>query len=217
VIYLESRGAPGYARPKGADPMRASLVPAFLPCTTPNRTHGAPLAYGSCSPPVQASDYLTIGTPDANGALLKSLSHVTYYVIPDNTSTVPDEADVGLDITLNDVRKKSDLSDYTGEVGIGSGLRLTDKSNGPSGREDGTMSDSSLLFAVPCTPTADTTVGSNCDAVTTAEAFVPGLVTGAKRTIWALDQLTVYDGGSDGDADTTADNTLFMVQGVLVP
>jgi hypothetical protein len=29
--------------------------------------------------------------------------------------------------------------------------------------------------------------------------------------------VSVYDGGADGDADTTGDNTLFMVQGVAVP
>lgn len=217
-IYLESRGAPSYPRPKGATPLRAALVPAFKQCTAANRTHGAPLAYGACAPPVQASDYLTIGTPDANGALANAVSHVTYGSIADNTSTVPDEADVQISFKINDVRRKSDLSDYTGEVGIGSALRLTDKSNGPSGHEDGTMSDATQLFAIPCaaTPT-DSGVGSDCTGATTAEAFVPGLLTGGRRTIWELGQLNVYDGGADGDADTTGDNTLFMTQGVMVP
>jgi hypothetical protein len=27
----------------------------------------------------------------------------------------------------------------------------------------------------------------------------------------------VYDGGSDGDADTTGNNTLFMTQGLFAP
>ena len=40
---------PGYPRPLGAGPLRASLVPAFAPCTAPDRTHGPPLAFGSCS------------------------------------------------------------------------------------------------------------------------------------------------------------------------
>ena len=35
--------------------------------------------------------------------------------------------------------------------------------------------------------------------------------------MWALDQVRVYDGGSDGDADTTGDNQLFEVQGMFVP
>ncbi len=38
-----------YPRPKGATPFRASLVPAYKACTASNRTHGAPLAYASCS------------------------------------------------------------------------------------------------------------------------------------------------------------------------
>ena len=33
---------PGYPRPAGATPMRASLVPAYNQCTSPNRTHGPP-------------------------------------------------------------------------------------------------------------------------------------------------------------------------------
>jgi hypothetical protein len=33
----------------------------------------------------------------------------------------------------------------------------------------------------------------------------------------SLDPVRVYDGGADGDADTLADNTLFLTQGVFVP
>ena len=55
---------PGYPRPKGATPMRASLVPAYNQCTSPNRGHGAPSARGrSCNPPGQASGFLTVGHP----------------------------------------------------------------------------------------------------------------------------------------------------------
>ena len=195
LIYLESRGAPGYARPKGASPLRASLVVAFKQCTSPNRTHGPALSFPSCNPPALASDYLTIGAPPQ--ASVNASSRVIYYAVLDNTTTVPDEADVLIDIKLNDVRRKSDLSDYTGELGVGSSLRLTDKANGPSGREDGTVSDTTELFTVPCAATADTTVGSNCNALTSAKAVVPGLVTGGKRAIWELGQVSVYDGGAD--------------------
>ena len=34
----------GYPRPKGATPMRVSLVPAYTACSSANDTHGAPLA-----------------------------------------------------------------------------------------------------------------------------------------------------------------------------
>jgi hypothetical protein len=46
---------------------------------------------------------------------------------------------------------------------------------------------------------------------------MPGVVSEGKRTIWGLDQVQVYDGGADGDADTPGDNTLFAVQGLFAP
>ena len=58
----------GHVRPKAASPLRVSLVPAFNACTTPNRTHGPPLAFPSCNPPVQSSTAVTVGEPTANGA-----------------------------------------------------------------------------------------------------------------------------------------------------
>ena len=58
----------GYARPKGATPLRVPLVPAFQQCTAADRTHGPPLAFPSCASPAQTSGNLTVGTPDANGA-----------------------------------------------------------------------------------------------------------------------------------------------------
>ena len=54
-----------YPRPKGATPLRVSLVPAFTECTAPNRTHAAPLSFSSCHPPTQTSTAATVGTPDA--------------------------------------------------------------------------------------------------------------------------------------------------------
>ena len=53
--------------------MRVSLVPAYEPCTSPNRTHGPPLAFGSCARPPRHPGQLTVGTPDSNGQGAKSL------------------------------------------------------------------------------------------------------------------------------------------------
>ena len=39
----------------------------------------------------------------------------------------------------------------------------------------------------------------------------------AKRAIWALDAVGIYDGGADGDGDTTADNTVFARPGIFIP
>jgi len=68
VVSITQIASASHVRPKGATPMLVSLVPAYKVCTAPNRTHGTPLAFPSCNPPVQASNFLTVGTPDANGA-----------------------------------------------------------------------------------------------------------------------------------------------------
>jgi hypothetical protein len=48
------------------------------------------------------------------------------------------------------------------------------------------------------------------------DALTPGAVTEGKREIASLDEVRVFDGGADGDVDT-ADNTLFLKQGIFVP
>ena len=48
-------------------------------------------------------------------------------------------------------------------------------------------------------------------------AVALGLQRESRRAVWQLGQVKVYDGGSDGDASTAADNTLFMDQGVFIP
>jgi hypothetical protein len=37
------------------------------------------------------------------------------------------------------------------------------------------------------------------------------------RAIWEIVEVEVFDGGADGDAETTNDNTLFAVPGAFVP
>ena len=62
----------------------------------------------------------------------------------------------------------------------------------------------------------DTTIGSDCPLSTSANALVPGAITAGLRAIWQLGQAQVYDGGPDGNP-VSADNTLFLDQGVFVP
>ena len=107
---------PGYPRPKGATPLRVSLVPAYQECTAPDREHGPPLAFPSCASPQQASSELTVGTPDANGRAAQSIGFARYTVQPGNPATPADEADVGVQLSITDVRRSSDLEDYTGDV-----------------------------------------------------------------------------------------------------
>ena len=106
-------------------------------------------------------------------------------------------------------------------------LRLCGRARGPAvpapdGQElrvdpdrSGTVQDVPFSVAVPCTPTLDTTVGSTCATNTTADTVLPGTVKEAKRTIWQIDQLQVFDGGPDGLAVTTAGNTLLRCRASL--
>jgi hypothetical protein len=205
----------GYARPKGASPLRASLVPAFNQCTAPNRTHGAPLAFGSCAPPVQSSAQLTVGAPDSNGAGANSIGAVTYSVIVGNP-TPPNDADVKLTVSMTDVRVKATLADYTGQLQVDAGARVTDRLNGPSSDEPATGTDTSFPVTVPCAATGSTTIGSTCSVSTTFNAVTPGAIVESQRAIWELGDVKVFDGGPDGVA-STGPNTLFARQGVFVP
>jgi hypothetical protein len=214
-IYM-STDTVGYPRPKGATPFQVPLVIAYRDCTSGNRTHGAPLAFPSCTPPVPESDWLRVGTPDSNGLAPKSVGSVLLNTIIGNSSTPANEADVSLNLSVTDVRNKSDLSDYAGQLMVDLGLRITDKLNGAAPVDPGTLQDLPFDFTGTCTPTADTTLGSTCTVNTTANAVLPGAIIESKRTIWQIAAVTVYDGGSDGDV-TTAPNTVFERQGVFVP
>jgi hypothetical protein len=200
-----------YPRPRGASPMRISLVPAYPPCTSPDHTHGAPLAFPSCANPQLASQYLTVGTPDANGKRTTMEASILLRVVSGAS------ADVRIDSDINNVFKK-DLSDYTGGLRARLPLQITDRDNTPSpgGPGAATVEPLPFEFDLACTPTADSTVGSDCAVSTTANALVPGAITAGLRAIWQLGQAQVYDGGPDGNP-VSADNTLFMDQGLFVP
>jgi Low-density lipoprotein receptor repeat class B len=207
----------GYPRPKSASPIRVSLVPAFNPCVAANRTHGAPLAFPSCAPPVQSSGFATVGTPDANGAAANSVGSTRLTAVTGDPATVADEADVTISASTTDVRLKAGLGDYTGQLQANVRLRLTDHVSGPGLNEAATVQDFPFTFTVPCQTTADTTIGSSCAVATSADAIQPGTVREKARTIWQLGDVELFDGGPDGVAATTQGNTLFEAQGVFVP
>lgn len=198
-----------YPRPKGASPMDASFVPAYEPCTAPNRTHGPPLAFGSCSPPARAPGQLTVGTPDTNGQGAKSVGSLRMNPRPGDPTTPADEADVVLRSNITDVRLRSDLSDYTGSLEVRMSIQITDKDNTPhpGGPGPATVQELTQSYPLPCNATADSTVGSTCGFDTTIEAFVPGAVKELRRAIWHLGTIRVHDGAGN----------LFLTQGIWVP
>jgi hypothetical protein len=207
-----------YVRPKSATQLLISLVPAYYGCTSPNRTHGPPLAFPSCSPPAaesnsatQTSGRLTVGTTDANGQPTKSVGTVQIDAIAGNPATGTDEADVRLALNVNDVRRGVDLTDYTGQLRLAGGVKITDRWNarsGGGGSEPGTMVGfGTSAFNAPCAATADPTVGSTCSLTTTWDTVIPGAVIEGKRSVWEYGQIYVQDGAFE----------TFLRQGIFVP
>ena len=218
-----------HPRPKGASPLRASMVPAYEACTSPNRTHGPPLAFPSCNPPVQKSASLTIGSPDANGAAANSVGFIRIAVVP-GVPGPPDDSDVKLEANATDIRCKAgvaacgsanaaDGADYTGELEGNAQIRISDHFNAVApggGTEAATVTDIPFPVITTCAATASTSIGSSCPILTSANAVVPGAVKDTKRAIVEISQLQVTDGGTDGVV-ATAPNTLFSVQGIFIP
>jgi hypothetical protein len=209
-----------YVRPKSAPTLQIPLVLAYVPCftTTANRTHGPPLEHPSCSPPraesnsaTQTAGRLTVGTPDANGEPAKSVGAMTINVLGGNPSAPPDEADVQVSLSVTDVRRGIDLTDYTGQIRLTGVLRISDRRNGTSpngGSEPGTTVDiGGPNFDAPCVATTDPTVGSTCSLTTTYDTVAPGVVREGKRSVWEYGQIVVQDGAFNQ----------FLRQGVFVP
>lgn len=218
------RDVVGFPRPKGATPTRAALVPAYDPCTSPNRTHGPTLVFPSCAPPSRSSAVLTIGSPDANGFTANSVSSLKYKVIAGSAATEVNEADVTTIVKIDDVRNHPSGTDYTGRLGLSVNVQITDNRNAAEQPEPGTVQNWPLEWSVQCVATVDTTKGSACTATTSLNALFPGAVLETKRTIWELGQTVVRDAGPNGTGYAACpptcgdgDETAFMKQGIFVP
>ena len=157
------------------------------------------------------------GAPDSNGKPVNSTGFVRLKTISGNPATAVDEADVEMTASITDVRNKSDLTDYTGELVAELDLRITDRFNGATHIDTGTMQNLLFRMKLTCVPTPGVQdIGATCSANTTADAITPSVAREGVRTVWGLGQIQVIDGGPDGDVDTTP-NAVFERQGVLVP
>ena len=212
-----------HVRPKGASPLYASLVPAYKACTSPNRTHAAPLSFQSCNPPVQSSNFLTVGSPDANGAGANAVSFILLKV----KTTSPEDVLItsqGTDIrclpataaAVCATANAADGPDYTGGVQGNATIRISDHYNGPALTDAATVVDIPFPVNGTCAASASTSIGGTCTTNTTANAVVVGSVKDAQRAVVEVSQLQIFDGGADGNV-TTTDNTLFSVQGIFIP
>ena len=229
MMVMATAASATHPRPVGATPLRASMVPAYNACAAPNRTHGPPLAFPSCNPPVQSSQSLTIGSPDANGAGANSVGFIKL-AVKAGAPGLPEDSDVNITANATDIRCKAgvaacgsanaaDGADYTGELEGTAQIRISDHFNAvaPGGGTDpGTVIDIPFPVVTGCTATASTAIGSTCAITTSANAVVPGAVKDTKRAVVEIGQLQVFDGGTDGVAASDP-NTLFSVQGIFIP
>jgi hypothetical protein len=210
-----------FPRPGSGSPLRVPLVPEFTRCSSPNTSHVAPLSRPSCNPPVQQSSLLTMSGLGKGGAFAR------LDVLPGNPLTSADEADINIFALATDVRQKSDGTDYVGKVMLTTLMRITDRANGPSQTQSGTVEDTKLSVPIDCVATSDPALGSTCNVNTTADALVPGLVReGAHAVISAL-SVSVEDAGPDGTITPpsgacpptcgSGDEKVFLRQGIFAP
>jgi hypothetical protein len=219
-----------HPRPQAATPLRVPLVPAFNQCVAANRTHGPPLAFPSCNPPVPGSNFLTVGTPDANGAPAKSQGFVKV-AVRTNPGPPSEQSAIVITSQVTDVRCRAGTSacgnanttggpDYTGELQANATIRVTDHYNATSpggGPDPATLVDIPFPVSIPCVGTSDPSVGSLCDFAFAPQPLIPNDTWfNGKRVVVEMTQFEVFDGGSDGVVGTTP-NTLLMKQGIFIP
>jgi hypothetical protein len=173
---------------------------------------------------VQTSSFLTVGTPDANGAGANASGFVLLKV----KATSP--PDLLTTVTISDVRCRPGTGasvcnganaaggpDYSGQVESNATIRVSDHYNGPNLNEAATIQDIPFPISMPCTNTADTSVGATCSVTTCATCIGPPRNDiGGQRSLVEITQFQVNDGGADGSVFSN-DNTLFMKEGLFIP
>ena len=213
-----------HPRPKGASPLYASLVPAYQPCAAPDRQHGPPLAFPSCSSPTQVTNRLTVGNPPAQPANMIGSWRLDVTV---GVPGPPDDSCAPNTASISDVRCKGvgggcagAGADYTGELEIRVAARITDHWNAVAaggGPDPATVQDIDLRIPVICTATSDPGVGGTCSVATDLNVVYPGSIKDSKRMIIDVGQVRVLDGGDDGDTATDDGTQTFLTQGVFIP
>jgi hypothetical protein len=214
----------GHVRPKQALSLRASLVPAYLQCAAPDRTHGPPLAFPSCSSPTQVSNRLTVGNPPAQPANFEGAWRIDVSV---GVPGPPDDSCAPNSASISDVRCKGTSggcagpgADYTGELEVRFTARVSDHWNAVAaggGPDPATTQDFDIRIPAICTATSDPSTGGACSINTDLNVVYPGSIKDSKRMIIEVGQVRVLDGGDDGDTGTADGAAAFLAQGLFVP
>jgi hypothetical protein len=208
-----------YPRPGSATPLRVPLILAYQQCTSPNATHAQPLNDPSCTPAALESTLLRTGAGGLGSAFAKLRVQVG------NPMTIPDEADIAIDVFASDVRK-ADNTDYTGQLVLATDLRMTDMANGTSGADSATVPDTRFEFPLSCVDNGGAG-GGTCSITTTADTLLAGLVKEGKRAILSALAIRLLDAGANpsitppsGTCPPTCgsgDEKVFMREGIFTP
>ena len=213
-----------YARPKGATPLRVSLVPAYQACAVPNREHGPPLVNPSCNPPAavlaerdgrNARRERSAGELGRVRALLRAGRARPRH--PGRSR----RAHLGR--CDGHPRRAARLADYTGELQA----QVTSADHRPQqlaaaadlpGRPDRDgAGHAALRDRAVHRRRADRRSARTAAVVDSRRRPRAGDGHGGRSRGVAVRPVRLLDGGLDGDAETAADNMLFATQGVFVP
>ena len=231
MAYLAPQN-PGYPRPAGASPMRASLVPAYNQCTSPNRVHGPPDFPGNASNPdgpatrprrVRARSRSAPRTPTGRARTRPARCACGDQRQPEHRRRRGQRALQGVDHRRALQARREGLRGRQRRRG----RRLLRPAAGQERPADhrplqrplrGRHGPGHLVRGHGARARARRAPawGANCSIDTTADAVLPGVVKEVRRSNWQLGQVQVFDGGADGVVSTNP-NTLFAVQGVFVP
>jgi hypothetical protein len=179
-------------RPKGASPLYLPLTVAFDDCTA-GPTHNPPFNTSTCGPARASSPDLTVGEPQVNGKPAKAVGSIQIRTLSPSNGQVT--------VSITDVRCKNYfpgcnviLGDYTNFVRLILEFQITDRAtvNGTAA----TIQTVVLTTNVPCTATADTTVGSTCQLTTDLNTIVPGAIVDGNRASWVLRKASIGDTSS---------------------
>ena len=101
---------------------------------------------------------------------------------------------------------------------------VTDQSNSGEAPEPGSTVPFTFEYPVDCVSTLSTTIGSQCDLNTTANAILPNMVVEGRRAMWNIGQVEIRDAGPNGTGYANCpptcgdgDETTYLRQGVFVP
>jgi hypothetical protein len=225
LLVMQPAGAT-HLRPKIAQSLNVSLVPAYTQCVAPDRNHGPPLAFPSCSSPQQVSSRLTVGNPPAQPAGLEGRwTIIAKWGVPGP----PDDSGAPILTSIDDVRCGSSPSpgcptpgaDYAGDIDVRAVVRISDHYNalapGSTFPDPATVQDLELSFPLSCAATSDPDIGATCSLHSDILYHYPGVAKDSKRMVLEFGQVRVMDGGEDGDAATDDGAETFLTQGVFIP